>query len=306
MDLVNRIGNRLRRDFFGSLYRRQVRGILDTPPVEKGDRRFIQLSMVHTRDVLPYLAAAKSFARYTKPQRIVVVCDPSITAEDRATLKQHIPFIELLEATDFRHPDLPQGGTWERLFAIANLSPDNYVVQVDADTLTLDTPHDVIAAIDAGNGFVIGEEIGQGTISFEQARTRMQPWIHLSDAHVQVLSETAMPDLGLPETKRYVGGCSGFTGFPASPTMRDDMLDFSRRMTSKLGKHWTRWGTEQVTSNYLVANTRGFSVLPFPRYATPDVSTNVTVFKHYIGHQRFLSAAYLKDTRHFLQSYASR
>ncbi|MEC5387206.1 hypothetical protein VVD49_15865 [Uliginosibacterium sp. H3] len=305
MDLVNRIGNRLRRDFFGSLYRRQVRGILDTPPVQRGDRDFIQLSMVHTRDVLPYLAAAKSFARYAAPRRIVVVCDPSITAEDRATLVQHIPFIELLEAADFRHADIPQGGTWERLFAIANLASDNYVVQVDADTLTLDTPHDVITAIDAGNGFVIGEEIGQGTISFEQARTRMQPWIHLHDAHVQVLSETALPDLGLPPSSRYVGGCSGFTGFPPSQTMREDMLEFSRRMTAHLGKHWTRWGTEQVTSNYLVANTRGFAVLPFPRYATPDVSTTATIFKHYIGHQRFRSSAYVKDTRDFLRSYAA-
>jgi hypothetical protein len=306
MDLVKRIGNRLRRDFFGSLYRRQIRGILDTPPVQKGDRSFVQLSMVHTRDVLPYLAAAKSFARYTKPHRIVVVCDPSITAEDRATLTKHIPFIELFEAADFRHSDLPQGGTWERLFAIANLSPDNYVVQVDADTLTLDTPHDVIAAIDAGNGFVIGEEIEQGTITFEQARTRMQPWIHLHDAHVQVLSETALPDLGLPDTSRYVGGCSGFTGFPASNVMREDMLEFSRRMTASLGKHWTRWGTEQVTSNYLVANTRGFAVLPFPRYATPDVSTSATIFKHYIGHQRFLTATYVRDTRNFLLSYRAR
>jgi hypothetical protein len=78
------------------------------------------------------------------------------------------------------------------------------------------------------------------------------------------------------------------------------MADFSRRMTAKLGDDWTRWGTEQVTSNYLVSNATGTRVLPFPKYGTPDKATPDTAFFHFIGSMRFINGKYETTTRQAL------
>ena len=43
-------------------------------------------------------------------------------------------------------------------------------------------------------------------------------------------------------------------------------------MTAELGSRWTEWGTEQVTSNYVVANSPEAMVLPYPKYACFDLN----------------------------------
>ncbi|RZA31337.1 MAG: hypothetical protein EOP92_31730 [Lysobacteraceae bacterium] len=107
-----------------------------------------------------------------------------------------------------------------------------------------------------------------------------------------------MANLGLAADARYVRGCAGFTGFPRSTEMREKMIDFSRRMSEKLGEDWKRWGTEQVTSNYLAANSPGIKALPFPKYGTPDCATSDTAFFHFIGSMRFINAKYDTTSRH--------
>jgi len=301
MSFISSVKQRLRRDYFRWLHRQAIRDVLDTPPLKPGSMRFILLSMVQKRDVLSYLVALKSFVRFANPQRIVVVCDPSIDEKDRRVLRRHAPHIELRSADEFTHPDIPRGGTWERLLAICNYTKDSYVVQLDADTVTVDTPVEVIQAIEHQAGFVLGEEADQSllTLAKTSENARADEW---GQSHVQGFSEACMAEVGLPAASRYVRGCSGFTGFPPSASMLDELLRFSRSMSAKIGMaRWASWGTEQVTSNYLVANAAGTRVLPYPRYGTPDAMNEKTAFLHFIGSMRFVNNKYEKTSREVIQ-----
>jgi len=295
MNIITKIFKRLRTDFYRAQYMKTVSKILNTAPVKPGNLPFVLLSMVHQRDVLSYLVAAKSFLKYAPAKRIVVVCDPSITAESRTTLKEQIPYIELRDAVEFTHPDIPRGGTWERLFAITSYAPDNYVIQLDADTLTLDDIPEVIRAITNNTGFVIGEVENQTVEKLNATSQRAKKWLKVTQ-HIQALVEADMDSLPLPKDSLYVRGCSGFTGFPCGSDIRKTMIEYSKIMTLHFGDKWNTWGTEQITSNYLVANSFGTQVLPFPKYGTPDVSNKMSVFIHFIGPMRFTSSSYQLGT----------
>ena len=296
MSFIHRVVQRLKRDYFRTRHHKAIQRIVSTHPVERGSLPFVLLSMVHTRDVLSYLVALKSFVHFLNPERIVVVCDPSITAEDQVLLRQHVPHIELRSADEFTHPDIPRGGTWERLYAIAGLVREHYVVKLDADTVTVRPIPEVFDAIRNDTGFVLGEMPDTPIRPLQAVRERALAFIK-PNAHIQTITESEMVNVGLPPDALYVRGCSGFTGFPRSQTMRDTMTDFSRRMTAKLGADWKRWGTEQVTSNYLVANAHGTRALPFPKYGTPDCATPDTAFFHFIGSMRFVNGKYEATSR---------
>lgn len=304
MSLVNRVIQRLKRDYFRSKYTKAVRQVLSTRPVVQGELPFLLLSMVQKRDVESYLVAVKSFVRFANPERIVVVCDPSIDDQDRAIFRQHVPHIELRKANEFTHPSMPRGGTWERLFAISGFVRDHYVVQLDADTLTMQPIPEVVDAIRNGRGFVIVENETTPLKSLAATREYALPWME-PGAHIQGIAETEMVNVGLPENARYIRGCSGFTGFPRSAQMQDAMIDFSQRMTRKLGEDWKLWGTEQVTSNYLVANAPGTTPLPFPKYCTPDCATSATAFFHFIGSMRFVNSKYMRTSQQAIRQMGS-
>lgn len=303
MSLVNRVIQRIKRDYFRRQYRQVAAQILGTNPVQCGDLPFMVLSMVHKRDVHSYLIAVKSFCHFLNPSRIVVVCDPSIDVADRILIVQHLPHVELRAAEEFTHPDMPRGGTWERLYAIAGFTRDTYVVQLDADTLTVQPIPEVLNAILAGTAFVLGEMPDTPSRTLVETRTNALPWIE-PGAHIQGIAETEMVNVGLPANARYIRGCSGFTGFPPSDSMQETMADFSRRMMANLGKDWARWGTEQVTSNYLASNMRGAAALPFPKYGTPDRSNADTAFYHFIGSMRFTNGKYMAKSRQALRLIA--
>jgi hypothetical protein len=286
---------RLKRDYFRSQYQKTIRGVLNTAPLQRGDLPFMLLSMVHQRDVQSYLVAVKSFAHFLNPERIVVVCDPTIDSNDRAVIKRHLPHVELRDAQEFTHPDIPRGGCWERLFAISEFVRETYVVQLDADTLTVQPIPEVLEGIRSGTGFVLGEMADTPVRSLEATRENALPWLG-PNAHIQAIAEVEMVNIGLPQQACYIRGCAGFTGFPRSAGMRDMMIDYSRRMTAKLGSDWKRWGTEQVTSNYLVSNAPGTKPLPFPKYGTPDWATGDTAFFHFIGSLRFINRKYEKTS----------
>jgi hypothetical protein len=304
MSLVTRIFHRIKKDFFRSQYQQTARSVLSTQPVQRGDLPFMLLSMVHQRDVHSYLVAVKSFTHFLNPNRIVVVCDPSINQQDRAVLISHVPHVELRDADEFTHADIPRGGTWERLFAISIYVRDIYVVQLDADTLTVHPIPEVLDAILNGRGFVLGEKPDTPIRGLQAVRENALPWMQ-PGAHIQGIVETEMVNVGLPANARYIRGCSGFTGFPPSTRMQDTMTDFSRRMSDKLGGEWKRWGTEQVTSNYLVSNAYGTQVLPFPKYGTPDCATPETAFYHFIGSMRFINGRYQARSRQAIRLISS-
>ena len=297
--LFNRIKNRLIRDVNRARFNAVARKVLTTPQLQRGHADFMVLSMVHHRDVIAYLLAVKSFAHHTNPARIVVVCDPSLDQNDQSIIRAHIPHIEFRAAEEFVHPDIPRGGTWERLYAISEYAQHNYVVQLDADTLTLSAVPEVLSAIHARHGFVIGERQGQTLVTLEEAEAYARPWQNRPFINIQALTEVLMVRAGLPRNL-YVRGCSGFTGFAPYPAMREDMLAFSRTMRTCTKERWSEWGTEQITSNYLIANAPGTVLLPYPKYSTPDQFETGPAFQHFIGYMRFINGKYAVASRSVL------
>jgi hypothetical protein len=277
-----------------------ARMIKKTKPLQPGANPFAVLSMVHRRDIFPYLVAIKSFSQHADPAQIIVVCDPSTRLRDRVLLQRHIPHLALHDAKEFHHPDLPVGGTWERLHAISHYTKQTYVVQLDSDTLTLKTPMAVLDGVRANTGFVIGEEVSQSLMTLTQTSIRSSQ-LHAHFDHVQCVFEANINQAELPEQSMYVRGCSGFTGFPKTDLMQQDLLDLSRRMRKLLQTRWADWGTEQVASNYLIANAQGTSPLPFPDYGTPDVIHENSAFIHFIGSMRFKNKLYRQTTKRSLR-----
>ena len=273
------------------LFQRTVKGMLDTPPVARGNQTFAALSMVHQRDVLPYLLAIKTFASYARPERIILVADPSLDANDQALLSRHVPGIEIVKAESFRRPALPVGGTWERLSAISVLFAETSIVQLDADTVTFDKPTEVMDAAVAGRSFVIRSEAGVEIVPLDAAAAEGKRLLASSN-HVQVAAEARMTELQDLTRYRYVRGCSGFTGVGRG-ALSPQLLDMvSHQMRGIHGARWDEWGTEQVTSNLLAASAPRAFLLPHPRYCNADSLAPSTVVSHYIGYARYTSRDY--------------
>ena len=277
-------------------FQRAVRAIRQTPPIRPGERPFAALSMVRRTDVLPYLLAIKSFAQHTRPERIILIADPSLTADDLGLIRRHAPAVEILPAERFRHPALPIGGTWERLAAIAALNADCSIVQLDADTVTFAEPEEVVRAACEGRTFVLRAKRGVEIVDLEAAAAEGRARLAQSQ-HIQVAVEARLTELPAPERFRYARGCSGFTGFGRGALSPEKLQLVSGQMRTLHGERWDEWGTEQVTSNLLAASTPGAFLLPHPRYCNADPAIEATVFSHYIGYARFRTRDYEKRAR---------
>jgi hypothetical protein len=273
------------------LFGRVVRHVLRTPPTQPGDQPFVALTMVHRRDVLPYLLAIKSFAAFARPQRVVVVADPTLGAAERQLLQAQLPHLEWLQAADFRHPHLPVGGTWERLAAISMLCAELPVVQLDADTLTMGIPTEVLDAVAANRSFVIRSEAGVEIQPLDAAAATGQRLLQTS-RHIQAAAEARLTEVPGWQDLRYARGCSGFTGFARGALSLDRLTAVSAAMRVIHGARWDEWGTEQVTSNLMAASDSQAFLLPHPRYCNADSLSPETIVSHFIGYARHVDRRY--------------
>lgn len=275
----------------------EVRAISKTEPLRPGNENFIVLSMVQHRDILPYLLALKSFARYMSPSRVVVVADPTLDAGDRALLLQHAPQIEFRAAEEFHRDGIPRGGTWERLTAISQYALDSYVVQLDADTVAINDLPAVRQAIRDRVSFTLGTEDVQPIVSCAAIAEWAKPRLDGPDEHIQLLAEASLDRFDTAGRYRYARGCSGFAGFAPGSINVEQVLEISVRMAELIGPKWSAWGTEQFTSNLLVCSSPGARILPHPSYCNPGRITSVTVFLHFIGYVRYRSGLYARLAR---------
>lgn len=277
-------------------FQHALSGVLGTNSLVAGQENFILLSMVHKRDIQPYLLAVKSFAQYLLPKQIVVVADPSIDDADRAILKHHISNLRLIDAIDLREDGIPTGGCWERLTAIADLVNNDYVIQLDADTVCINAIPEVVEAIRSGASFVLGTEDGQVLSSVGEAACWARERLDGAD-HPQSYAESFLDCLAEPKWKHYVRGCAGFSGFSKGSFIRDDLKYLSKVMHEKLGDRWKSWGTEQFASNLMVSNSPKAVVLPHPKYCHPGRETEETVFLHFVGYVRYRTGRYAEVAR---------
>ena len=249
----------------------------------------IFLSLLRSKDLNLYLLAVKSLARFLPPSRVIVI-DDGLTPHDRQILQTAIGDVECPVSSKFSEADCPTGGCWERLLAIAHYSREGFVIQVDADTLTVTDPIEVREAVAKERCFTLGTESGREFVSLTKAAEISR---NSESRHIQVLAEQILDILPEHLGDRYVLGCAGSSGFSQGSLERERIIEFSNFMESHLGEIWRAWGSEQLTSNFMIANAQDAYVLPvdyYVNYQPETVRVHDSIrFYHFIGSYRYSS-----------------
>ncbi len=299
MTLLDRALRRLREMQFNQA----ARAVLATPPCRVDpDDGLVIFSMIGTRVLLPYLIAAKSFQSQLGRGRFAILDDGTLTPADKAALAHHLgnPPVTTLASVDTG--PCPRGGTWERLLSILDLRRADFVIQVDSDTVTLGPVPEVADAIAAARSFTLRGEDGAQVLPLAEGAATARATRPTGRAHVQTAIECVMDEVRIAGRAelRYARGCSGFAGFAPAASGRALAEAFSLEAERLLGRdYWSEWGSEQVTSNFVVANEPDPLLLPYDRYINfwnEPVSGSVA-FVHFVGTFRFHRGAYLRAAR---------
>lgn len=292
----------------GWRHRRLAARVLDTPPLLPRDDGVVLFSMIGTKVLLPYLVAVKSLHRQLGRGRVVVMDDGTLDDDDRALLHRHLGGPEIVALAGVDTDPCPRGGTWERLLAILDARATDYVVQLDSDTVTLGPVPEVAAAIEAGRSFSLRGEATAALMpvdAFVASLPHEEPPLHIQKAAERQLVGLALPDR---PSQRYFRGCSGFTGFAPGAAGRGLAEAFSTAMAARLGTaRWREWGTEQVTSSFVLANEPDPLLLPYQRYLNfwdEGVPADAALV-HFLGTCRFNGAAYLDATRAAIEALSA-
>lgn len=279
---------RLRRAFQYWRYNRLVSAIEDTPPLTIEDSPLRVVSMVSERDVRMFLVAAKVLYRRLGEGRFVLIIDRDLPQRERDRLKRALGggagFLHLEELPVGR---CQRGGTWERLVACLDLSAEHYVIQMDCDTLALRDVPEVREAVRANRAFTLCEGIPLQTMAEAAAWVRA----HVREPrHIIDVAQAAFSRYPGADRLLYLRASSGFTGFARGGFRRAEIETFHATMEDLVGhEKWREWGSEQVASNFAVANSPDPVALPHPDYANVTASTNLgdLRFGHFIGSYRF-------------------
>ena len=298
---------RARRAAHRAWFDLQARALLRTAPLTPNDRTITLVSMVCHGECIMYLLAVKSFCRQLgRTPAVVLLNDGSLTAQDRSTIHAHLPEATMVDIASVATGTCPRGSCWERLMLISDLVQDSYVIQLDCDTLTLSPIPEVEACLVAGQSFTL-----LGDRSYPLIEPMLQAWTRLKDNpsnQVQSVCERTF-DL-LPESVdlKYLRGNAGFTGFAKGSIDREKIAWFSDLMRRLAGSQWDEWGSEQLTSNLLIANSPGAQPLPAPRYVSfwehPDIPYEEAAFIHFIGPHRFAGGFYLRRAKALIATLA--
>lgn len=289
-----RIKDRLRR----AQFRNECRGILDVPPLQLDPAApAVVFSQLPHKDLLMFLSALRSFVRHVPVKAVHLLNDGSLWPEDRAALRELIPGVALYELADFRSGLCPMGGCWERLLGIAELVRDDYVIQLDSDTLAIGAIDEVATCTRTGTAFTLGTWNGQELETMAARAAEAKRLVRGADTHIQILAEAHLDRLTDYASLRYVRGCAGFAGFPAGSFTKARLEALSQEMYAALGARWNTWGSEQFASNVIVANVAQAMVLPHPKYCACNRVTAETAFIHFIGGCRFDNGTYARLAR---------
>jgi len=252
------------------------------------------VSQLYHPDLTMYMLAAKSLARHIRPRGFVIV-DDGLLPKDKRILSDHFESIRFLSSASMRLGTCPSGGCWERLLTLANENQSHYVIQLDSDTLTLAEPREVLESIAQNRSFTLGTSSGTHFVALSEASR----YAHDSpDEHVQNHAERALGEYPGMSQLKYVRGCAGFTGFAPGKLNIPAIEQFSLQMQKLVGQQkWHEWGSEQVASNFMVANVGDSLVLPVNRYPfwKPGLEITQAVLVHFFGTFRFVGGMYIRQ-----------
>ena len=284
------------------------RALLHTQPIHSNDGQLTLVTMLCHGEVVMYLLAVKSFCgQLGRNPKIVILDDGTLTKSDYATLHAHISEVRIVPVHEVVPDRCPKGSCWERLLLISDMVKDTYVVQLDSDTLTTNSIAEVAQCIDANQSFTLmGDgsypEIEPMVSACVRSKTNLSPL-------VQAVCERSFDQLPESASLKYVRGNAGFTGFAKGAIDREKITWFSDLMRRIAMEKWDEWGSEQVTSNLLIANSADAQVLEFPKYlsywAHDDVSYEDASFIHFIGPHRFSNGFYVKSASRVVATLAN-
>lgn len=298
MELISKITSKIIK----FCYKKTALGIRTTPPITNLDSssNVILLSMVQHSDVDMLLVAIKSFCRFVPVREFVIVADPSLTTADKEILRQHLKQIRFIDADVIAEDQFPRGGCWERILGISSLNNDSYVIQLDADTITLSKPSQVLECVANNKAFTLSTKSGTSVSSVEQSTLFAKERQQAGATHIQISCE-ALLDQAPNTFTHYVRGCAGFAGFAPGDASYKKLADINQFFSEKLQHRWSEWGSEQFASNLLVANAANPEMLALDQYDVPLNRPNLA-FHHYIGTMRFANLTYIKNTRQIIRS----
>jgi hypothetical protein len=292
---------RRRRSRDAARHAEAIAGILETPPIVPRNDGLVLFSMIGTVALLPYLVAVKSLWSQLRRGRVAIMDDGTLTAQDRAILAHHCGDPEFIHAAGVETSPFPQGNSWERFLTILDRRQSEYWLQLDSDTVTLGPVPEVEAAIARNRSFLllgcIGAEIGPLPLS-DFVRTFYPDGS--PDDHVQKRVESRLDSIGEGPDWKYVRGCSGFTGFSAYGGGRPLAAAFLAAMTKIIGaEDLDSWGTEQIASNFQLANEPAVTCLPYSRYLNywAEPWSEEAAFIHFVGTHRHHGNAYIEASR---------
>ncbi len=259
---------------------------------------FILVTQLCKRDLYLYLVSVISFTRRNKPKKIIIINDGSLGQNELLILNSYIPSFEVIEIGDIETGRCPRGGTWERLVLCCKLSAEKFVVQLDADTITIDEMLEVRNAIYQKKAFILGTYRCSSLLNLSEASRFAN---NIKSQSIQIIAEQQLVNLDSQYPDLYMRGCSGFAGY--SGMLSFSLLEeFSTRMQDLLGeKNWKKWGSEQFASNYILANSNP-DILAEPKYQNyyQGVDISNSIFVHFIGRDRFKSDILRKTISHTL------
>lgn len=287
---------RARRD--ATRHAEAVAAILDTPPIRPKKDGLVLFSMIGSAVLLPYLVAIKSLWSELQRGRIAILDDGTLTAQDRGILAHHCGDPEIIRISNVIRNEFPAGGTWERLLTILDRRSSEYWMQIDSDTVIIGPVPDVTDAIARNRSFILmGEaEAGDRPLVLPDFMQSAYPEGEMPKGHIQGRIESRMGRIDPQRRWKYIRGCSGFAGFAAMGEGRPLASAFLTEMKKMVGeKDITLWGTEQVASNFILANETQPVVLPYDRYLNywGEPWGDDARFIHFVGTHRHEAGAYI-------------
>ena len=293
---------RIRRQVRSKFFDLRTRDILRTPPLEPATNSELSIvTMLCHEDVGKYLIAIKSLYAHIGQGEIIIIDDGTLTSVDRSLISSHIIGSRIVAISTIDTGVFPVGGCWERLSFILDLVESRYVIQMDADTLTIGSIDEVKSCYDRNRSFTLGTASGQSfwTLRDAAAFAKNNP-----KPHISIVAERQFANYPNCDALQYVRGSAGYAGFAKESFSREALEQFSGHMARALGDRWTEWGTEQIASNFVVANSPGAIVLPHPKYTCfhPDLDPTQCVFLHFIGTHRFKRGVYQELARQTIDS----
>lgn len=293
--------HRWRSRIDGALHARAIVDVLDTQPIVSSDDGLVLFSMIGTAVVLPYLVAVKSLWSHLRRGRVAILDDGTLTSKDRALLAHHCGDPEILPLAEVRTAPFPQGGCWERFLTILDRRAGEYWLQLDSDTVTLGPVEEVADAIARNRSFTLlgGSDAEIGVLPFAEFARRRYPEGPM-DGHIQFRVESRLGELPAMAGHRYVRGCAAFTGFAAGGPGRELAKTFLGTMRQLVGgEALATWGTEQIASNFHIANEPAPALLPAARYLNYRGKpwAEEAAFVHFFGTHRHELGAYASASR---------